>query len=562
MSALVATALVSTAAPAQQAGSQANFELAVKVKKAAADLAYRRCLAGQETIHEVNLLGRISTAVQSMLKGLSFSDRQRVIRGAIDAPASVRLTADRDVRACLERQTPAIEQSLMAELRRDGSTGAGTGGYPGAIDVLFTYNRKESLDPRLYSDNLRINLSEAGRRPFSMNVASQSRPDGSPYFVYTYFPFPSRRVEGTISAKPVNSRLTGDQVPRARVCFERVPKPPPPPPKNDLFKCLEGGTCQPSGASRGWLQPCAAGHPIAARAKGTQFASIVPLSGADVQAITAPVRRWVTPSIDTLAEREGEAVGWSYFKLRTSAFQDPGINAVEVGLAVNGIPVDEDGLAPEERPEPNDSSAPFDLLFPLQTLGLEGRRGGCDTVSVALTPLFADGRRGAPRVFDLSYAALRDQPPREEQSGGATLTWSATVVRPAREWRHWAFIKSYPFQYPDPISQQAAVRSAEADKEWLDGASLTYQGAQVRGVIRPPLSIKQDRASYGLAVGLLQSNGQVRFTFSEQDARTIGQWMVAQRQSGPRAQQVIDAKPYLYQAPSGGITPAGICNSA
>lgn len=559
LAALALAALLSTSASVQ-ADPQAELALARQVKAAAVEHAYKICLAGQETVREVNLLTRISTAVRSLLQGLSFSERQRVIRGAIDAPASVRVTADAKVRACLERQTPAIEQNLMDQLRRGVAASAGSGGYPGAIDVTFTYDRNQSLDPRLYSENLRINLAEAGRRPFSMNVASQSRPDGSPYFVYTYFPFPSRRVEGTISAKPVNSRLTADQVPRARICFERIPNPRPPPPRNDMFKCREGAVCQPAGGSRGWLRACQP-RPAAAVKHGMQFALLAPIGLAAFQAAATSVRRWVTPSIDTLAEREGEPVGWSYFKLRTNAFQQPEINAIEFGLAVNGIPVDEDGLAPEERPEPNDPSAPFDRLFALQTLDFEGRMGGCDSVSVTLTPRYEDGHRGPPRTFELSYAALRDQPARTVRSGGATLTWSATVIRPAREWRHWAFVQSYPFQYPNPDSQQQAVRRVEADKEWLDAAGLKFRGAVVRGVIRPPLSIKQGRGAYGLAIGLVQPSGQVRFTFSEQDARAIGAWMVGRRQTSDRARRVIDPRPYLYQAPSGGVTPGGICST-
>ena len=557
--ALALAALLSTAASAQ-VDAQADLALARKVKSAAVEQAYKICLAGQETVRQVNLLTRISTAVRSLLHGLSFSDRRRVIRGAIDAPGSVRVIADREVRACLERQTPVIEQSFIAQLRRDGSTAAGSGGYPGAIDVLFTYDRNQSLDARLYSENLRINLGEPGRPPFSLNVASQYRPDGSPFFVYTYFPFPSRRVEGTISAKPVNSRLTADQVPRARICFERVPRPPSPAPKKDIFKCREGAVCQPAGGSRGWLQACNPG-PVAARRNGTQLASLGPMNLATFQAATTPIRRWVTPSIDTLAEREGEPVGWSYFKLRTDAFQQPGISAIEFGLAVNGIPVDEDGLAPEERPEPNDPSAPFDLLFALQTLNFEGRKAGCDTVSVTLTPRYEDGHRGAPRTFELSYAALRDQPARTERSAGATLNWRATFIRPAREWRHWAFVQSYTFQYGNRDSQQRAVLRAEADKEWLDAAEFNFRGYPVRGVIRTPLTIREGRGSYGLAIGLLQPSGQVRFTFSEQDARAIGAWMIGHRQSSDLAKRVIHPDPYLFQSPSGGVTPAGICNS-
>ena len=82
----------------------------------------------------------------------------------------------------------------------------------------------------------------------------------------------------------------------------------------------------------------------------------------------------------------------------------------------------------------------------------------------------------------------------------------------------------------------------------------------MRGVIRPPLTLTKGKGYYGFAVGLVQPTGQVRFTFSEAKARAIGAWMIKQRGSA-RAKQIIDAAPYLFQARSGGVTPAGICTS-
>ena len=558
---LALTALFAGDASAQSLSTNATYELAIRVRNDAADLAYRRCVAGQETTREasVDFRAKILSLVRTLTGGLAFSDRQRVTRGAIDAPASVRVELDSRIRACLLQLTPVIENQLLVIAREKIASGTGLGGYPPAIEVRFTYRRTASLDPARYHDNLRVSLTEGGRARPSVNVANQSESDGSPFFFYPYVPFPLQRVQGTISAKPLNSRLTADQVPRARICFERVPAPPPPPHGPDIFACTEGGTCRPAGATRGWLRTCPGTAQLNLGTSGRQFASLSLAGMQSLEFNDAAQRRWVTPSVDTLVERPSEEVGWSYFKLRTDAFRQPEIGTVEVALAVNGVPVDEDGLSPGERPEPNDPSLPFDLMFALQTLNFEGRHGGCDIVSVNLTPLFTDGRRGKPLAVDLSYVALRDQPERIEKSAGAELAWSARVIRPIREWRHWAFIGSYAFRYANAGSQRAAVDRVEADKIWLDRQNWSYRGATIRGVIRPPLTVRDGAASYGLSVGLVQPSGQVRFTFSEAKARAIGRWMITQRSSSVQAGKIIQSTPYLFQAPSGGVTPAGIC---
>lgn len=561
---LASISLIAADAEAQVLDNNAARQLSLQLRQKAQDLADQRCLAGREisSQNSVSFLAGLRSFIRAVTGGLTFAGRQRVIRGAIDAPASVRVAADAAIRACLERQTPLIEASLLSEARQASGATVGTGFYPPVIDVRFTYRRNLSLDPAKYSENLRVNFIEGGRVRPSLNIASQSDPAGSPYFFYTYAPFPTQRVEGAIAAKPLDSRLTADQAPRAKICFERVPAPPPPPPGADMFNCVEGDVCRPVGQTRGWLRTCAGVAQINTGPLGQQYAQVESNVATDARPMTNNAPRWVTPSVDTLTAQPGEQVGWTYFKLRTDAFRKPDITGIELALSVNGVPVDEDGLTPAQRPEPNDPSQPFDAFFALQTLNFEGRDSGCDTISVSLTPLLADGGRGTPLTTHLLYTALRNQPNRTEQSGDATLTWSATVIRPAREWRHWAFLNSYAFRTDDMASKRTVTARIEADKNWLDRQHWTYGGAQIRGVVRPPLTIRQGSAAFGLAVGLVQPSGQVRFTFSEAEARAIGQSMIRRRSANAEAGRIINPQPYIYQAPSGGVTPAGICTRA
>jgi hypothetical protein len=549
---------------AQSMTPAARIALIAKVNETALKEAERMCLVGEDRLRErkVGVLAGLTAAIKGLFVGLQTSDRQRVSRGALDAPAAVYGQEQTNMRTCMARLAPVRAKALLDAAFSSDAPTAGTDGYPPAIDVRFNYRRTASLDPAAFDNNLRVTLREPGRQPRDTNLASQSDPGGSPYFSYTYYPFPKGQVQGTLSAKPLNSRLTADQAPRAAICFERAPRSARSPAGPDLFDCTEGGLCKPAPQSGGWLRQCAAPSAQGKPGFAGWLAALSPVGTAHAQPAGATAaRRWMTPSIESLALDPGESVGYSYFKIRTDAFRGSGADRVEVAIAVNGVPVDEDGLAPAERPVPNDPEFSFDHLFALQTLNFEGREGGCDRVSLTLTPRRSDGTPGAAKRFDLLYTALRDQPERSETADGAMLRWSATVIRPIREWRHWAIVHSYGFRLGDAASKAAAVTQAEADKAWLDAMGWTIDGAPVRGVVRPPLTIRNGSGSFGLAIGLLQPSGQVRFTFSETRARTIGAFMIARRPGNARASRVIAAQPYLYQAPSGGVTPAGVCGN-
>jgi hypothetical protein len=192
-----------------------------------------------------------------------------------------------------------------------------------------------------------------------------------------------------------------------------------------------------------------------------------------------------------------------------------------------GVPVREDGLPPEFHPIANDPQTRFTHSFALQTLDFEGAQGGCDRIDVALRPVLEEGRKGEAQALTLTYVALRDVAPRVQRLGDAELKWSAAYITPQREWRHIAEVHSYVYSTRDPATQKRAVEQAQADKRWLDGQGLTYTGQRVVGVIRPPRTVTPDgSAAYGLGTGLIQENGQVRFTFSEEDERKIAAFRI------------------------------------
>jgi hypothetical protein len=226
---------------------------------------------------------------------------------------------------------------------------------------------------------------------------------------------------------------------------------------------------------------------------------------------------------------------------------------VEVDVRVNGTRVEQDGLPPAMRPVANDPTQPFTHSFALQSLDFQGLNGGCDDISVGLTPIYANGRKGEPSQVTLSYAALRDVEERKVPFAGDTLAWHASYVTPAREWRH------YPVDQAK--SAAAAAAAAEADRRWLDEQGFSYEGQRVLGVVRPPRTVRNGIAAFGLAAGLLQPTGQIRLTFPFDDAQSVADFMIKQRSRSDTASRVIESERYIFQAVGGYRTVKGVCGT-
>jgi len=84
-------------------------------------------------------------------------------------------------------------------------------------------------------------------------------------------------------------------------------------------------------------------------------------------------------------------------------------------------------------------------------------------------------------------------------------------------------------------------------------------------VIRPPLTLTGDKLAYGLTTGVVQPSGQVRFTFSPQDANSLGDALLAARRDNAAAQRVINREKYIYRVAGtrerqDTPTPSGVCS--
>ena len=261
-----------------------------------------------------------------------------------------------------------------------------------------------------------------------------------------------------------------------------------------------------------------------------------------------------------------QGVGYTLVSIETDALRDPAIIGVEVDVRVNGVPVLEDGLAAALQPVPHDPAKPLRHSYALESLDFEGAQAGCEAIVLTQRPRLADGKTGKPLSATLPYVALRDAPGKQLPFGQGTLAWSAKYVVPVAEWSHEAFITSVSYSTAGGNAAAATARErAAALKKDFDRLGLTHGGRPLVAVIRPPLTLSGHRLAYGPTTGVVQASGQVRFTFSPQDANALGDALLAARKDNAAAQHVIDRDKYVYKVAGtrerqSTPTPEGVCS--
>jgi hypothetical protein len=494
--------------------------------------------AAAEAVAAVSRLGELGDAAPAW--------RKFALAGVIGAAAV-------GVAAFFALEKP--EGSAMGESAAGGAAKPVAAGpeLPNPVQLRFNYKPSANTQVAL-DDTLRVNLQTKRRIVDGERLAQQP---GGFYSYNTAYPAEDERILGTLIREIRASSLVAAPAP-ARFCLKRPATLEPSNEQHVHLDCDESNACKLHFPSPKWLEPC----PVE-EIKTTRSFSLLPLA----HAADAPPR-WSVPSAKTLATYKDQmkGVGYTLVSIETDALRDPAAIGVEVDVRVNGVPVLEDGLLPALRPVPYDPSQPFRHSYALESLNFEGAQAGCEAIVLTLRPRLANGKTGEPLRVTLPYVALRDAPQKSVPFGTGRLTWSARYVVPAVEWSHEAFIASISFAASGGEAAAAAARErVVALKRDFDRLALTYQGRPLVGVIRPPLTLSGDMLAYGLTTGVVQPSGQVRFTFSPQEANAIADTLLAARRSSPAAQRVINREKYIYKVAGTperreSPTPPGTCN--
>ena len=340
-------------------------------------------------------------------------------------------------------------------------------------------------------------------------------------------PEPNDFYHTILRRKPLDS-FKQHIVAASELCFKRAASNPRDARAAALFDCEEGQMCTISEQDPGWAQPCTPEFswelpwPLSIRSVWAQAADLA----------QQPV--WVVPSLESLqaADLSDES---GYTRFRVKGVNLPYLNAdvIRYEVTVNRTPVRIDGFLPDELSLPYDAEKGIHIEFGLQNLDFRGANAGRDTVGLKIALL--DGRE-IVQEYDLKlcYVALRSSPEQiYEPSEGTRFQWDATYVQASNEREYEVFIYS-----------TRDARDAELRRSQLSQLEWTYQdGSRIQGVTRPSLS---DNPNYGVAVGLEQSSGRIRFTFDQPTARSLLRWVLASR-TDPRSRRIVRHDSHLYR---------------
>lgn len=548
--------------PQQTAAERRNAELneSLALLSRVIEQASAVCLSNESRTSAVQLRGSLLSITKAIAAGGSAEVKTNVLRGARDSlPLEFQHIENARIRECMKQYISPLVAIVINAVESTSTPQQ----WPEPIDFRFNFKRTTSTDPKFYSENVRLNLI-ARERPLSRRITMQDAQDMAYYQYDVPYPRAGEVIRGTIVAERLgNSRLSL----KPPVVTEFCVKQPAKLPKHreiayDIFDCIEGKSCKPSPQTTTWLDTCDA-KPIAGSYDvldwliGTAHAAEPPAAPA-VEAAKSPAAPfWHVPSLQTLAGSKQEGVGYTLFTIQTDAFLKQDVNAVEVDVRVNNVPVLEDGLPPQLRPVPNDPDGPYKYNFALQSLNFQGAVNGCDRIDIKLTP---QQGKGKALQTALAYVALRDVAPRTQKLGDATLTWSASYIVPTQAWRYYAVVHSYAFAAHNSDGRKAAVASAGKDKKLLDALQLKYGELKLVGVIRPPRTVNsQGSAAYGMAIGLVQDDGQVRFTFSQREASKLANFVLDQRRRHAKLRSVVAPQPFFFNADGGSRTAVGMC---
>ncbi len=330
-------------------------------------------------------------------------------------------------------------------------------------------------------------------------IASES--DGQ-YQEYIDFPRDAdERFYGRAVRVVSASEKTSSPVSPTELCFKQNPSlPSNNAPLEVSMECSEGKLCFISSYDPGWAKQCE---------KETGWIDRFELT-LTVSADERIQPGWKVPSVETLRNmRDRERMGYTEFSIRSSQLGELKADAVQYLIKANGSPLYVDGWAPANMLK--DFSNPFTFSFGLENLDFSGTDNGCENIEVDLS--FLQGGR-AIKQFAISrkYSALRDADEEEVKSqDGTTFTWGGKYVKPKNEDTSEVITGSVP-----------SLENMKTAKNRIDAAKLSYKGQEVVGVLRPPLN----NPSYGVAVGVRQPSGQVRFTFDKTSANNILNWIL------------------------------------
>jgi len=296
-----------------------------------------------------------------------------------------------------------------------------------------------------------------------------------------------------------------------QICLQRNPVSNPSL-KDIRLKCTPGKFyCELDDSDPGWVLPC---HDPKKDAASTGNHGVV--YAAEAQRDSIPV--WVAPILDTLRNMKAESrPGYAVFTIEfvpSARVKDATYLTYQV--SANGTPVYFDKIPTDLLREPVSRQGPTKFSFALENLDFSGASRGVENLTLqvglfgAVSPVY--------QTISRQYVALRPAAPVMIPTSLGTFRWSAEYIDPPQRDRWEVIVNSTP-----------ATDDVDRLKRLFDARKLSVDGQPLVLVVRPPLLVSKIHTSkyFALALGEVQTNGQVRFTFDDAESNKMCTWALA-----------------------------------
>ena len=478
------------------------------------------CLAGQSQTGGLDM--NLSLKLKEKLSASAQAKKEKA-KGAVNfLDENLRLIENEKIRDCLLEYTPQIRACLMGD--------CGSASLPKDIEFQFTYALAQP-DPNLFD-----NLVAFGLQNRIDNRILILQP-GKNYYVDSVelMPAGEQRQAALYNVVREGHATAYDQ--STRLCLSRAEPIKADNSSHTRYHCKQGEGCTHDPLSPQWFALC----------DGSAHASLTDWLISPAQADAAK-SSWVIPSLTTLQSREDLfGIGYTHFRLQSLAPLHIQADGYYFDLAVNGWQTQINGLPGSFNAKSHDFRQPLDIEFGLQNLNFAGVRDGCDNIALSLHFVQGGKEVGQPIELSRSYVALRDARIKNITADGVGFRWSGEYRRAPREYDTEVFVSSILVARGLDLAGNAqgiarAKREISSMKTEFDRLQLQFEGRPLVAVIRPPLT----QISYGLAIGIVEPTQQIRFTYDQQTATRLRQFLLQQRARGGDYQRVIKPDTFLY----------------
>ena len=213
------------------------------------------------------------------------------------------------------------------------------------------------------------------------------------------------------------------------------------------------------------------------------------------------------------------------------------VDSITYQVFANDTPIYFDGWPKEDTITAVKPEKGIKLEFGLENLNFSGANEGQEIIRIEFD-FYSKKKLIKTLTIERSYVALREVKPVSFTKDGIDFSWMGDYfIGKAQDG-----FKVNIWSTPDP--SELAKR-----KKWFDQADVQFEGRPSVSVIRPPL---EPNPWYGLAIGLVDKHGRIKFTFSQAEAERISIW-VKNNLGSVRVKDSKDGHEHPIVSPNGSV---------